>query len=489
MNISVILPLFLFMIIFFMIGFWANRYVKSSNSFLQEYFLGGRELGGFVLAMTMIATYGSASSFIGGPGVAYTKGLGWVLLSMAQLPMGYFVLMVLGKKFAIIARKNNYVTIIDFLKDRYQSNVIVLISALSIIIFLFSAMTAQWVGGARLIESLTGLNYIPSLFIFAVSVLVYVIIGGFRAVALSDTVQGMIMLVGTIILLVGTIIAGGGMSNIMAELVEINPNLISPFGSEQELTPIYVSSFWILVGVGVIGLPQIAVRAMSYKDSKAMHKAIIIGTFVIGTIMFGMHLIGVLARAVIPGIEIGDKVMPTLTLEVLPPLLAGIVLSAPMAAIMSTVNALLIMVSSTVVKDIYLNFIKKDATEKQIKNTSLIVTTIIGLAVLLFALNPPDLLVWLNLFSFGGLESVFIWPIVFGLYWSRGNKYGACISMIVGMGSYIVIDRFFANPFGLYMVILPILLSLVTFILGSILVSGNARGHPKDLCVWREDLV
>ena len=475
MNISVILPLFLFMIIFFMIGFWANRYVKSSNSFLQEYFLGGRELGGFVLAMTMIVTYGSASSFIGGPGVAYTKGLGWVLLSMAQLPMGYFVLMVLGKKFAIIARKNNYVTIIDFLKDRYQSNVIVLISALSIIIFLFSAMTAQWVGGARLIESLTGLNYIPSLFIFAVSVLVYVIIGGFRAVALSDTVQGMIMLVGTIILLVGTIIAGGGMSNIMAELVEINPNLISPFGSEQELTPIYVSSFWILVGVGVIGLPQIAVRAMSYKDSKAMHKAIIIGTFVIGTIMFGMHLIGVLARAVIPGIEIGDKVMPTLTLEVLPPLLAGIVLSAPMAAIMSTVNALLIMVSSTVVKDIYLNFIKKDATEKQIKNTSLIVTTIIGLAVLIFALNPPNLLVWLNLFSFGGLESVFIWPIVFGLYWSRGNKYGACISMIVGMGSYIVIDRFFANPFGLHTVILPILLSLVTFILGSILVSGTAR--------------
>ena len=358
MNTAVILPLLFFMVIFFMIGFWANTYVKSSNSFLQEYFLGGRELGGFVLAMTMIATYGSASSFIGGPGVAYTKGLGWVLLSMAQLPMGYFVLMVLGKKFAIIARKNNYVTIIDFLKDRYQSNVIVLISALSIIIFLFSAMTAQWVGGARLIESLTGLNYIPSLFIFAVSVLVYVIIGGFRAVALSDTVQGMIMLVGTIILLVGTIIAGGGLSNIMSELVEINPNLISPFGSEQELTPIYVSSFWILVGVGVIGLPQIAVRAMSYKDSKAMHKAIIIGTFVIGTIMFGMHLIGVLARAVIPGIEIGDKVMPTLTLEVLPPLLAGIVLSAPMAAIMSTVNALLILVSSTVVKDIYLNFIK-----------------------------------------------------------------------------------------------------------------------------------
>ena len=125
MNISVIFPLLLFLLIYFFIGIWANRYVKSTNSFLQEYFLGGRELGGFVLAMTMIATYGSARSFIGGPGVAYTKGFGWVLLSMAQLPTGYFVLMVLGKKFAIIARKNNYITVIDFLKDRYQSNTIV----------------------------------------------------------------------------------------------------------------------------------------------------------------------------------------------------------------------------------------------------------------------------------------------------------------------------------------------------------------------------
>ena len=106
MNTAVILPLIIFLFIFFIIGFWANRYVQSTNSFLQEYFLGGRELGGFVLAMTIIATYGSASSFIGGPGVAYTKGLGWVLLSMAQLPAGYFVLMVLGKKFAIIAKKN-----------------------------------------------------------------------------------------------------------------------------------------------------------------------------------------------------------------------------------------------------------------------------------------------------------------------------------------------------------------------------------------------
>ena len=473
MNWAVIIPLLLFLVIIFYIGCWSNRRMVGADSFLQEYFLGGRQIGGFVLAMTMMATYGSASSFIGGPGVAYTEGLGWVLLSMAQLATGYFVLMVLGKKFAIVARRYQAVTLVDFLKARYQSHAIVLVSAASIIIFLFSAMAAQWVGGARLIESLTGLSYTTALFIFAVAVLFYVILGGFRAVALTDAVQGTIMFIGTLILLIATIIAGGGLSNIMSELIAENPNLITPYGADGSLTPIYVSSFWILVGVGVIGLPQIAVRAMSYKDSKSMHRAIIVGTIVIGFIMLGMHLIGVLARVVVPGIEIGDMVMPTLTLKVLPPFLAGIVLAAPMAAIMSTVDSLLILVGSTIVKDIYINYIKPDANEKQVKRMSFGVTSIIGISVVFFALSPPDLIIWLNLFAFGGLESVFIWPVVLGLYWKTGNKYGALSSMIVGMSSYICFDQLGINLLGMHTVVLPILLSFLAFVGVSIMTKSR----------------
>jgi len=475
MNWAVIIPLLFFLVLIFYIGFWSNRRMMDSNSFLQEYFLGGRQLGGFVLAMTMMATYGSASSFIGGPGVAYNTGLGWVLLSMAQLATGYFVLMVLGKKFAIVARRYKAITLIDYLKERYQSDAVVLVSAASIIIFLFSAMAAQWVGGARLIESLTGLSYTTALFIFAVAVLFYVILGGFRAVALTDAVQGTIMFGGTLILLIATIIAGGGLSNIMSELVAENPNLITPFGADGSLTPIYVSSFWILVGVGVVGLPQIAVRAMSYKDSKSMHRAIIVGTIVIGFIMLGMHLIGVLARVVVPGVEIGDMVMPTLTMKVVPPLVAGIVLAAPMAAIMSTVDSLLILVGSTIVKDIYINYIKPEASEQQVKRISFGVTSVIGVAVVLFALSPPDLIIWLNLFAFGGLESVFIWPVILGLYWKHANKYGALCSMVVGMGSYICFEHFGINLFGMHVVVLPILLSLITFVTVSLMTKNKVK--------------
>src|SRR5690554_2105087 len=308
-NIPIIIPLLFIMLFIFFIGFWSSRKLNEKHhSFLQEYFLGSRELGGLLLAMTMVATYGRASSFLGGPGAAYTQGLGWVLLSMTQVATGYFVLLILGKKFAIMARKYEAITLTDFLRKRYESKGVVIFSALSIIIFLFSAMTAQWVGGAYLIESLTGLSYTGALFIFAVTVLIYVIIGGFRAVVVTDAVQGVVMLFGTIVILIGTIIAGGGITNIVSDLVAINPNLITPFGHDGGLTSAYVSSYWILVGVGVVALPQVAVRAMSYKSSKAMHRALIIGTIVVGCIMLGMHTIGVFARAIIPGIEIPDQV-------------------------------------------------------------------------------------------------------------------------------------------------------------------------------------
>lgn len=477
MHWQVILPLVVFLVLIFGIGIWANMRVRQSDSFLSEYFLGGREMGGFLLAMTMMATYGSASSFIGGPGVAYNTGLGWVLLAMAQLPAGYFVLMILGKKFAIISRKYEAITLIDFLKARYNSNAIVLLSALAIMVFLFAAMTAQWVGGARLIESLTGLNYRAALIIFAVAVLLYVIIGGFAAVALTDALQGTIMVIGTIVLLVAIVIEGGGVSAIMTTLVAENPQFVSPFGAEGNLTPLYVSTFWILIGIGVIGLPQIAVRAMSYKDSKGMHRAILIGTIGIATVMFGMHLIGVFGRAVMPGIEIGDKVMPTLTLEILPPILAGIVLAAPMAAIMSTVNALLILVSSTVIKDVYLNFIKPTAQDAEIKRLSFIVTTVVGVSVVLFALNPPEFLIWINLFAFGGLEASFLWAVVLGLYWKKANKYGAFASMATGLVLYVYIDRFHQHVFGMHTVTIPVVASFIVFIIVSLLTQKYTKNQ------------
>ncbi|EGL81745.1 sodium/pantothenate symporter [Caldalkalibacillus thermarum TA2.A1] len=346
---------------------------------------------------------------------------------------------------------------------------------------MFAIMAAQWIGGGRLIQAVTGLSYTAALFIFAVVVLVYVAIGGFRAVAITDTIQGIVMFWGTILILIGTIVAGGGVSNIVSELAAENPNLLTPYGHEQQLSAIYVSSFWILVGVGVVGLPQVAVRAMAYKSSKAMHRALVIGTIVVGLIMLGMHLVGVFGRAVVPGIEVGDTVMPTIAMEVLPAWLAGIVLAAPMAAIMSTVDSLLLLVSSSIVKDVYVNYIKPDATERTVKRLSMTITAVLGLIVFLMAVNPPDFLIWLNLYAFGGLEAAFIWPVIMGLYWKKGNKYGALTSIIIGVSAYILFDLFWKNPLGMHGVVLPIVLGLIGYVAASLLTQHRNMAQHQEV--------
>lgn len=468
MNVEASLTLFGSIALIFFIGLIASRNNATSKSFVQDYYLGGRSLGGFVLAMTMTATYGSASSFIGGPGVAYNQGLGWVLLSVTQVATGYFTLMILGKKYAIVTRQYKAVTMVDFLKERYQSKWVVLLSSISIVAFLFSAMAAQWIGGGRLIESLTGLSYTSALFIFVITVLIYVTIGGFRAVTLTDAIQGSIMFIGTLVLLIAVIIAGGGVPAIIADLQAENPNLITPFGADGSLTPTYVSSFWVLVGVGVVALPQIAIRAMSYKSAKSLHRALIIGTIVVGVIMLNMHLIGVFARPILPGIEVGDRVMPLIALEVLPPWLAGVVLAAPLAAIMSTVDSLLLLVSSTIVKDVYINYIQPDASRKKVQRLSMGITALLGVLVFLMAVNPPDLIIWLNLFAIGGLEAAFLWPIVMGLYWNNGNKYGAIASMFVGISSYILFQLYYPQPLGMHAVVSAIFLSFVAYVVFSL---------------------
>lgn len=116
--------------------------------------------------------------------------------------------------------------------------------------------------------------------------------------------------------------------------------------------------------------------------------------------------------------------MPQLTLTILPSWLAGIVLAAPIAAVISTVNALLLLVSSSLVKDIYINYINNKATDQFIKKLTLSVTAIIGILVYIVSIEPPDLLIWLNLFAFGGLEAAFIWPIIMGLYWKKEMPMG-----------------------------------------------------------------
>ncbi|MBC7331088.1 MAG: sodium/panthothenate symporter [Synergistetes bacterium] len=471
--IQIWVPLIVYLGIVIYIGFYSSKKLKEEEDFLGEYFLGRANFSGFVVAMTLVATYVSASSYLGGPGVAYSQGLGWILLAMTQLPAAYVTLGILGKRFAIISRKVNAVTLIDVLRERYDNNpVLVWLASLGAVIFLMVAVVAQFVGGAKLLQTLTGLPYVWGLLLFGFVVMIYVTYGGFRAVVLSDVIQGIVMFIGITVLMIVAFKKVGGPFNAMQSLYDINPELLTPFGVKNFISIPWISSFWILVCIGIIGLPQNALRAMAYRDSKSMHTAMIVGTFVLGFLMLSLHLAGVIARVIIPEIPKGlgrDAVIPLLALNLLPPWLAGLLLAAPLAAIMSTVDSQLILASSAIVKDLYLNYINPTADKGKISKLSMIVTAIISLMVLLLAIKPPSLIVWINLFAFGGLEATFFWLIILGLYWKRANAPGAIASIIVGVMSFILLSQYWKRPFGTHPIVLTLLLGLFAFVVVSLI--------------------
>ena len=272
-NILALMPVFIFMIIMLIVSIYVRRASakRASEGFVKDYFIGSRSLGGFVLAMTTVATYSSVSSFVGGPGQAWSVGFGWIYMSVVQVTALLLVLGVLGKKMAMVSRKIDAVTIIDVIRHRYQSDALANISAIIIVIFFAATMVAQFVGGAKLFEAVTGYSYLTGLIVFGLVVVIYTTVGGFRGVAITDAVCAMVMLAGMVILLVGIIRQGGGYENIMENIVATKPEMLEPLSGGNMPVSLYISQ-WMLVGIFTLGLPQSAVRCLSYKDTKSLHR-------------------------------------------------------------------------------------------------------------------------------------------------------------------------------------------------------------------------
>ena len=417
---------------------------ESTMSNEKKYFIGSRGMNGLVLAMTTMATYTSVSSFISGPGAAgMTYGYAQVWVAAVQFGAVFLVMGVLGNRLAIVSRRTGAVTIAGYLKARYKSDVLVIVTSLLMVAFFIAQMISQFTGGATLVESVTGLPYWLSLLIFAGVVIVYTAFGGFTAVVITDTIQGIIMVVGTFLFMFFVLQAAGGISGVDAGLSNNLP------GVYDNLTAVYkpgaLLSFWVLVGVGTIGLPQTAVRSMGFKSTKNLKSAMVIGTIVCVVVIGGMHLAGAWAGALLDNqnLPTSDYMIPMLVQQIMPTPLAGLFLAAPLAAVMSTVSSLLILASAAIIKDLYRTYVIKDNAEKiavynkNFSTMSFGATLIIGVLTYFLALDPPDIIFFLNLFAMGGTECAFFMPLVGGAFCKWGTKQGAVAASLGGCAVYV----------------------------------------------------
>lgn len=479
-NLMVLLPLLGFMAGMLALGFYVRRQ-SAAGGFLSNYFVGGQSLGGFVLAMTMVATYSSVSSFVGGPGMAYEIGFGWIYMAVIQTMTIFLVLGIFGTRVARLARRIHAVTIVDIIRHRYRSDALAAVAAFVIVLFFAASMVAQFVGGAQLFAAVTGYSYELGLVLFGIVVVIYTSIGGFRAVALTDTCCAIVMMLGIVLLFYYVLAAGGGFAAILENLRTAHPAMLTPTAEGRMPISLYVSQ-WLLVGALTIALPQSVVRGISYRSSRDMHRAMIIGTVVIAFMNIAVNLVGVLGRGVldVDAKALGgvDSVIPQLMAHVMPPELLGFAIIGPLAASISTISGVLIVASSAVVKDVYLHHAQKhgrDVPEERLRRLSMGVTAVLGVIVFILAVSPPSLIWLINMFAFGGLETAFFWVLVFGLFTRWANRTGALAAMAGGTVIYCAAMALGIKPLGLHPISVGITASLVLFLAGSYLGQRSER--------------
>jgi sodium/pantothenate symporter len=424
-----------------------------------------------------------------------------------QIGTAFLTLGIVGKKLGMISRRIKAVTISDYLRARYKSPAVDIICSIMLVVFFITQMIAQFKGGATLLQSVTGLSYISALVLFSAVVIIYTSLGGFKAVVITDTIQGFIMACGTFLLLFFVIRAGGGMENILEYNAANNPgwDLIGkgPYGADiAALRPGYLISFWVLVGVGVLGLPQTAVRSMGFKDTESLHKAMIWGTVVVGILMIGMHFAGTLALPLVGEEQLAntDSIIPYVVNKYMPVWAAGLFLAAPLAAVMSTVDSLLILASATILKNLYITYIAKkdvvdavradqdenadvnESTERKLRLGSFALTIVLGVIVFILAMNPPSILVWINLFAMGGLEATFFWPLIGGLYWKRGSSAACIASIICGVSTFVFFNLNKIAPFGIHEIVLGLLAGGIAYFVVGMLNKSEPDAEMLEKC-------
>jgi sodium/pantothenate symporter len=465
-----------YLLIILAVSYYTANHMQNVDveDYQGEFFVGGRNLGVLVTAILVAAGAVSTGTFIGGPGLTWVFGPAITFTVFAQTAVTLYLLGIYGKKVGIISRRIDASSLLDIFKVRYSNyRPFVLLAVLSILIFLEAYLSAEFVGGARVIEAMTGLPYLVSLFAFGGIIILYTTFGGLRGAGVVGVLQGIFMTVGTLALVVGSVTS---VENIFQTVEAINPQLMRPPGNGMSWF-FYVSLF-ITFSFAWLGLPHAIQGTLGYDSTKTLRQAAALGVVMVFLWSLATVVIaGSAGKALNPQNIPPDMNLPLLTLETLPDILAGVVLAGVVGAAQTTIAAMSIVVSSSIVVNIYDEYVHPDASPQRRKTVTRVVTALVGVVGLLLAVREPHLLEIIVIFAIGGLASTLAFPLLLGMYWPRANRYGAFVGGFGGLVSYIVLKQWGPAPINST----PILISLVVSLVLMVVVSLRTEKPPREV--------
>ena len=343
--------------------------------------------------------------------------------------------LLLSRRIKRLSDESDSITVPDVLAARFDDRAHILrkLSVLIILVMVGAYVAAQMVATGKAFDGFTELNYSAGVIVGAVIIILYTLVGGYKAVAWTDLIQGILMLLGLIVVPVIAIDAAGGWSAVTSNLLEQDAGLLTPWGPDGKSTTAMVGIIsFLAVGLPFMGVPQLMVRFMSARSEKSLVPAMGISITVILLFDLGAVLTGMAGRALYPGLEDPESILPVISTSLLHPVLGGIMMVVVLAAIMSTVDSLLIMASSAVVRDYWQKILGSSLSDRALAHRGKLVTLIIGILGVAFALHQTPLLFWFALFAWSGLGAAFGPVLLCALWYPKTNLAGAIAGMLGG---------------------------------------------------------
>ncbi|MDO4904026.1 MAG: sodium/proline symporter PutP [Lautropia sp.] len=418
-------------------------YRATSN--LSDYILGGRSLGSFVTALSAGASDMSGWLLLGLPGAIYLSGLSesWIAigLCMGAWLNWYFVA---GRLRLYTEKVGNALTMPDYFTNRFEdtSNLLRIFSAIVILIFFTLYCASGVVAGARLFESMFGMPYDVALWVGALCTIAYVFIGGFLAVSWTDTIQASLMITALIISPLMIIHADGGLSASLTSIGDIKPGALDLIGSLDTLAILSLAAW----GLGYFGQPHILVRFMAAESVHTIPNArrismswmvlCLVGSIAVG--FFGIAYFGNNPEQA-GGLANNAETVFIQTARVLfDPWIAGMLLAAILAAVMSTLSCQLLVCSSALTQDLYKTFLRKNASQAELVWFGRIMVLAVAVVAIWLAGDPNSQVLKLVSYAWAGFGAAFGPAVILSLLWPRMNRFGAMAGMVAGAATVIL---------------------------------------------------
>lgn len=471
-----------YLVVMLSIGLWAYKRTTSS----EDYFLAGRSLGPWPAALSAGASDMSGWLLLGLPGYAYASGMESIWLAGGLLVGTWLNWLICAKRlrtYSIVA--NNSLTIPAYLAQRFEdkSKLLQSISAVFILLFFLFYTSSGLVAGGKLFETVFGFDYSTAVVIGTICVVSYTLFGGFLAVSWTDLIQGLLMVAA--LMIVPIVAMEGSFGELGQTLNAKNPELLTLWNDAkgEPLTAIAIISL-VAWGLGYFGQPHILARFKATRSNGDITTARRIAVSWTALSMTGALLIGVVGIAYVDthlggSIKDGETIFMLLVNAVFHPVIAGILLAAILAAIMSTADSQLLVSSSALAEDFYKQVFRPQASQEEIVKVGRLAVIALSLVALLLAMNPESTVLGLVSYAWAGFGAAFGPALLLSLFWKDMNRNGALAGVVIGGVTVVVWKQLTGGIFDLYEIVPGFIFASVAIILVSKFTGGASPSVLK----------